>query len=163
MQQDFNNKVLYLHQILHEKNNTEISPFKKQEKYQPTTSDLKEMTDQLAIAQNPFALLNGLKNGTVTAKQVATASVLNPAILQQIREEITKEAYSGKSNLTYQQRLSASVIMGQAMDKSLKILPQLQSVYATPNTNQQPKKSPKLNVSKMPSAQATTAQRISGK
>lgn len=167
MQQDLNNKILYIHQILHGKNSSDVAePFKKQEVYKPTTADLKEMEDQLKIAQNPFALLEGLKNGKISSKQVATASILNPTILQQIRSEITKQAYSGKSNLTYQQRLAASVIMGQAMDQSLKMVPQLQSAYASQGQSSGPQpsgKAPKLNTSKMPSAQGTTAQRISGK
>lgn len=171
IQQDFTNKVQYLQQVLHGKNNSDVAvPFKKQQEYKPTTSDLKDIEDQLKIAQNPFALMEGLKNGKVTAKQVATASVLNPAILEQMRAEITKEAYSGKSNLTYQQRLAASTIMGQPMDPSLKMLPQLQAVYGGQQQQGQPGappapqgKAPKMNVSKMPSAQGTMGQRISGK
>ncbi len=171
MQQDLTNKVQYLQQVLHGKNNSDVAvPFKKQQDYKPTTSDLKEIEDQLKIAQNPFALMEGLKNGKVTAKQVAAASVLNPAILEQMRAEITKEAYSGKSSLTYQQRLAASTIMGQPMDQSLKMLPQLQAVYGGGQQQGQPGappapqgKAPKMNVSKMPSAQGTMGQRISGK
>lgn len=167
MQQDMNNKIKYIHQILHSKNTVDIPAFQKAEKYTPTPSDLKEMEDQLKIVQNPFALLDGLKNGKVTAKQVAIAGALNPAILAKIREEVNKEAYSGKVNLSYQQRLSASIIMGEAMDKSLNALPQLQAIYGNQAQHSQAmppsggRTGHKINADKMPAAQPTLSQRLS--
>ncbi len=155
-----NTKIQFIHQLLHSKNTTSPQPFSKQEKYEPTPADLQEMNEQLQIALNPLALLDGLKNGTVTSKQVATAAVLNPAILGKIREELNNEAYSVKSDLNYQQRLSASNIMGQAMDQTLHAVPQLQQAFA-PAQPQQQGPAPKLNTKNMPSAQATPAQRIS--
>ncbi len=166
LKSDMNNKVQYLHQLLHGGNNSEPTPFKKQEKYVPSKNDMRDMEDQLKIAQNPFALLDGLKNGRVTPKQVATATMLNPAILGQIREEVTKLAYSGKTNLSYQQRLAASIIMGEAMDKSLKATTQLQQGYQPlPPSNPAAGsgKVGKMNPQKMATSQGTLAQRLMGK
>lgn len=169
-------KIQFLHGVLHGPNTAAPQPFQKPTKYTPTTADLKDMEDQLRIAQNPFALLDGLKKGTVTSKQVAIAATLNPEILGKIRAEVHSLAYSGKgADLTYQQRLSASVIMGQAMDKSLASMQALQGTYgggqgpsaggAPPGGGGQPKgqgKAPKMNSAKMPAAQSTLAQRLRG-
>lgn len=165
--QDLTNKIQYLNQMLHGNNSAvTIVPFQKQKDYTPTMQELQEIEDQLRIAQNPFALLDGLKNGNVTSKQVATASALNPTILSQIRDEINKEAYLGKTDLTYQQRLAASIIMDQPMDQSLKSIPQLQAIYVSQNSGQPAsngKSGHKLNAAKMPSAQGTLGQRLMGK
>lgn len=168
-------KIQFLHGVLHGPNQSAPQPFQKPTKFTPTSADLHDMEEQLKIAQNPFALLDGLKKGTVTSKQVATAAALNPEILGKIRAEVHSLAYGGKgADLTYQQRLSASVIMGQAMDKSLQSMQALQGTYsggqgpgagATPlgGGGGGPKgKAPKLNASKMPAAQGTLAQRLRG-
>ncbi len=129
MKQDYDNKIQYLHQIM-PKNPNPPQPFVKDDRWKPSAADLAEFDNHLKIAQNPFVLLDKLKEGKVTAKEVATASLLNPQIMNHIRDEMSLAAYSGKANLTYQQRLSASVVMGQAMDQSLQKVQQLQSVYA---------------------------------
>lgn len=171
MQQDYEKKIMVLNEILHGKNTKESTPFTKQKPYTPSKAEMKDMEDQLKVALNPYALLDGLKNGKVTSKQVAVASQLNPAILEQIRAEMVKEAYSGKANLTYQQRLSASIVMGQAMDQSLKATPQLQGIYGQAAQQQGGGKpgsgkghsGAKMNADKLPAAQGTIAQRLMGK
>ncbi len=137
MKQDYDNKIQYLHQIM-PKNPNPPQPFQKDDKWKPSPADLAEFENHLKIAQNPFVLLDKLKEGKVTAKDVATASMLNPEIMNHMRDELAISAYSGKANLTYQQRLSTSIVMGMAMDASLQKVQQLQSVYAGSPAESQP-------------------------
>lgn len=126
---DYDQKIQAINQIVNGHNKQQPEAFVKNKPENPTPAQMREIESQLKIAMNPYALLDGLKNGKVTAKQVAIAAQLNPAILQDIRTELNKEAFGGKINLTYQQRLSASIIMGTAMDQSLRNGQALQAAY----------------------------------
>ncbi len=173
MKADYDNKLQYLHQIM-PKNPNPPQPFKKDDKWKPSQADLAEFENHLKIAQNPFVLLDRLKEGKVTPKEVATASILNPAILAHIREQMAAAAYSGKVDMTYQQKLSASVVMGQAMHSSLDNVQLLQTAFGAvnqeanpvPNTAP-PKKSGKggshIRADKLPQAKETLSQRLMGK
>jgi len=137
MKQDYDNKIQYLHQIM-PKNPNPPQPFMKDDKWKPSPADLAEFDNHLKIAQNPFVLLDKLKEGKVTPKEVATATMLNPEIMNHMRDQIAIAAYSGKVDLTYQQRLSASIVMGQAMDASLTHVRELQAVYGGQTAESQP-------------------------
>lgn len=168
--QDHMNRIQYLHDIM-PKSNQAPKPFQKNEKFVPTKDDLDQFNQQMQIANNPYALLDHLKDGTLTVKQVATASALNPIILNKIRDAIQTEAHSGKINLPYKQRLQASLLMGQPMEASLNHVGQLQSVYnnqSQPQPQQAPEKktrksksgnSHQLNLNSLPSA-FTPSQRV---
>ena len=77
--------------------------------------------------------------------------------------KITKIAYSGKVQLSYQQKLSVSLLMGENMVKSLDYMEPLQSSYmitgAPPESTGGGKK-PKMDSKKNPAANPTTAQRL---
>ncbi len=130
LQDEYNTKIQYLHQIM-PKNPNPPKPFTKDDKWKPSAADITDFENQLKIAQNPFALLDKFKEGKVTAKEVATASVLNPAILNHMRDQINSMAFSGKVDLSYQQKLNASILMGTNMHASLDNVQALQSVYNT--------------------------------
>lgn len=167
MAKDYENKIQYLHQIM-PKNPNPPKPFQKDDKWKPNKAELDDFNQQLKVANNPFVLLDNLKDGTVTAKQVATASTLNPAILNHIQNKINEMAYSGKIDLNYKQRLNASLIMGTAMDDSLRNVQQLQAIYATPQPqNSQPVKQATkggshIKADKLPSM-LSQGQRLQGK
>jgi hypothetical protein len=131
---DFTKKIGYLNQILNSKGQEEFQPFQDKKTVQSLSpSEMQEINDQLKIAQNPYALLAGLKDGTITSKQVATAALFNPEILNSIRGEINNLAYSGKADPTYRQKLSLSILMNAPMEASLKNGMALQSTYGTIN------------------------------
>lgn len=140
---DYQQKIQTLNQIVNMYNNKQPEAFTgKEKKFEPTPSQMAEIDGLLKVAMNPYALMDGLKHGRVTSKQVALVAELNPAILQKMREEIVKEAYSGKVNLPYQQRLTASIIMGAPLDPGLRNGSALQATYGkTQSTNQPPPKS----------------------
>lgn len=165
MMLDMDNKLQFINTILHGNNTAAPQPFAKKKDYQPSKSEMKEIEDQLRIAMNPYALITGLEDGSITPKQVAVASKLNPAILAHIRDEMTRIAFSGKVNLDHQQRLRMSILMGEAMDQSLKQVSNIQQSFATQPQQAGPKgqSGSKIKAADLPASQGTLSQRLMGK
>ena len=171
MMEDAQKKMEYIYSILPKNPNVAPQPFAKSEKWKPTTQQLHDFNKQLVVADDPYHVIKELEQGTLTSKQVATLAYLNPEILQSMRDEITKLAFGGKApNLSYQQKLNMSILMGESMVKTLDYIQLLQSMYSgdslpgpmnngggNPSTGGQPK------ANKLPSSKETTAQRISTK
>ncbi len=136
-------------------------------KWKPSSQELSDFNKSLMIVSNPMHLLTEAKQGTITAKHVNIAEELNPATLNQMRSKIMEEAYNGKTNLSYQQRMNLSVIMGVPLDRSQTQTQQLQAVYAAPQQAAAPipkkRGGSHLNPSKLPQAQPTASQRIAAK
>ena len=157
--------VQHLHAIL-PKSSTTPAPFQDAPEYQPTHTELHAFKKQLAVANDPFHLLNELEDGTLTGAQIATAQALHPAILGQIQQKVLEEAATGKTQLPYAKRLQLSLLMGQPMDSTLKNVQQIQASYAAPTP--QPQGSPGAGpVSKsgkfnMSTDRETNAQRLAG-
>jgi hypothetical protein len=84
----------------------------------------------LTIAADPTALLHLIKNNQITQGDVAIAAAVNPSTLQKLRDELVQEGLKAKPDLSYQQRLSIGILLGQHIDQSTEQIPQLQSVYA---------------------------------
>ena len=161
-----NTKIKYLYDNM-PKSTKGPSAFGKEEKFEPSKEQLKEFNKLLKIANDPFSVIDDLKSGKLTSKQVHALAVMNPAIFNNIRDELYKAAYSGKTNLTYQQKLSAALLMGQDLDTGINKIPAFQQAYATAaqSTAPVPKKpsrggSKGLDISKMPTAQYTPIQRL---
>lgn len=132
---DYDKKFQVVNDILKAGNTKQPEAFVQNKPFQPTPAQMKEIEAKLKVVNNPFAILDGLKNGSVTKSQVDIVAQLNPAILQKMREELIKSAYGGKATLSYQQRLSASIIMGAPLDPSLTNGQLLQSTYNNGNNN----------------------------
>ncbi|MGD0331149.1 MAG: hypothetical protein ABSB40_12040 [Nitrososphaeria archaeon] len=151
---------------------TAPQPFQKDVKREPTTQEINDFKKILAIAENPFHVLEEIKAGTLSQKQVDALNQMNPAIATHIQEEIMESAYNQSEllDLNYNQRLAASVLMGQPMERSLVNLQALQSGFVPPTPQQGPSAPPsgrgrggsKLDGGKMPGAQYTPSQRIGG-
>ena len=97
----------------------EISPATK-EKYQRA----------LTVANDPTALLHLVKNNQITAGDVAIAAAVNPSTLQKLRLAVQEESIKDKPDLSYQQRLSMGILMGQHLDESTSQVPAIQAAYA---------------------------------
>jgi hypothetical protein len=156
-------KIAYLNQLLHGQNNQDPAAFQAQPKQQWTKTQINDIKSQLAAIDNPYGLLHGLANGTVSANQVQAVAATSPTILKEIQDAIHKQAYTGEAKLNYQQRLSASLITGQPLDGTLKNVPMLQMSFGAAQ-QQQPQGNPKkaghkLDSDQLPTHQ-TTAQRI---
>ena len=84
----------------------------------------------LTIASNPTKLLGFVKANTITPTDVAIAAATNPATLQKLRMALVEEAVKTKPDLSYQQRLSMSVLMGENLEASTATVPQIQASFA---------------------------------
>lgn len=162
------NKINYLNFIMHGQiPKTEPMAFQANDNPRWTASEIKDIKDKLEAVNNPYVILQGLRTGFVNTKQVEAVQATSPNVLQEIRQTINKEAFNGTTNLTYQQRLKASIIMETSLDPTLNGVQQFQSTFAPPQpvmptSGNSKKTGHKLNDNKLPSNQ-TTAQRISGK
>lgn len=126
---DHDQKLQVINQILNTGNNKQPEPFVKNKPFSPTPAQMADIENKLKVVVNPYAILDGMKNGKVTSEQVAIVAQLNPAILQKMQNEIAKQAFNGSTTLSYQQKLSASKIMGTPMAPSLRNKDALQAVY----------------------------------
>ena len=158
--------VQHLSDIL-PKPKTTASPFQSARDYQPSHAELHEFKKRLAVMNDPIHVMDELKDGTLTAGQIATAQIVHPAILGRIQSEIGDEANAGTTALPYDKRVQLSLLAGQPMDPALKNLSAIQSIYgATPAP--QPQGSPGSGpVSKngkfnMSTDRETNAQRLAG-
>lgn len=166
---EYENKIQYLNQII-PKDPNPPQPFSKKADWKPSKAEMDDFENQLRVAQNPYVIVQRLKEGKLTPKEVATASILNPAILANIREEMTKMAFSGKVDMTYQQRLAASTLMGESMHASLNNVQQLQQVYGPVGQAGMPAPPTKpgkggshVRADHLPASKETMSQRLMGK
>jgi hypothetical protein len=113
------NSIAHAHPFAAKVNEDEIAPATKA-RYQRA----------LTIAADPQALLHLVKNNQINQGDVAIAAAVNPSTLQKLRDEVIREGMKSKPDLTYQQRLSMGILLGQNIDQSTEQIPQLQSVYA---------------------------------
>lgn len=147
------------------KNPNPPQAFQKAEKWNPTSSQLHDFNQTLAVINNPMYLLHAAKQGTITQQQVETAEHISPITLGKMRQQIVEQAYSGKVDLSYQHRLSLSTLLGKPLDPSLGNMNQIQSSYANQAQPQSPQPKAKrsgrtLDSKNLPAAQGTLAQRL---
>jgi hypothetical protein len=102
----------------------------KAEDISPATRARYERT--LTIASDPVRLVGFVKANTITPTDVAIAAATNPQTLQKLRSALVEEAIKTKPDLSYQQRLSMSILMGENLDTSTAKIPELQSAYGAP-------------------------------
>lgn len=86
----------------------------------------------LTIATDPDRLNALVKSNTISQLDVAIAAATNPSTLQKMRDALVNEALKSKPDLSYQQRLSLSIMMGQNLDQSTAQLPVLQGAFTAP-------------------------------
>ncbi len=159
-------KIIAANDLIHANASSGPQPFQKTTKYQPNASQIMDMEKGLKLIENPYSLMEGIKNGRVDSKQVSLVEKTHPAILAEIRNELIKEAFNGKTELNYQQKLGVSQVIGQSMDPSLRQIAQLQAQYQTPPAPQTSGKkggghSHKLSSANSASSHMTQAQRLS--
>lgn len=129
---ELQNRIMTTNTLLNSGNKEQPNAFQTAQKYTPSKDKMAEIESGLNAIRNPYSIMAGLKDGRVNAKQVELVKQTHPAIFQEIVNQINKEAYSGKTELNYQQRISASIITGQKLDPSLNITQPLQATYAQP-------------------------------
>lgn len=98
----------------------------------------------LHLAADPTHLFELVKNNTISQKDIAIVAATNPQTYQKMKNELLKESMKSKPDLSYQQRLSMGILMGENIDASTTMIPQLQSIYMQQPPMAQPQK-PKLS------------------
>lgn len=83
----------------------------------------------LTLSVDPTHLFELVKNNTISRRDVAIVAATNPQTYQKMKMEIIKEGMKKKPDLSYQQRLSLGIFMGENIDASTQMVPQLQSIY----------------------------------
>ena len=139
------NKLEYLYTIL-PKNPNQPMPFRHDVEWKPSAIQINTFQKQLAVANDPFHVLEELKAGTLTAPQVATLSVLNPDLLQKMRGELIKISMEKNVKLDYQQRLTMGILLGEKIDAGLMSLPPIQGPSGAPAGHGAPKPGKKMSL-----------------
>ena len=129
--EDLQRKQEYLYRILPKNPNQTHVPFSKEKDWKPTAAQEQEFFQNFKIAEDPFSVIEDIKSGKLTAKQVGTLAYLNPEIFSKIREEMYKIGSEKKVNLTHQQKLSAALLLGEDLGTGMNIIKPIQASYAT--------------------------------
>ena len=130
-------KLEYLYSIL-PKNPNQPAPFRHDPEWKPSAAQINDFQKQLAVANDPFHVLEELKAGTLTAPQVAVLAAINPDLLQKMRGEVIKLSMEKNVKLPYQQRVTMGVLLGEKIDAGLMALPLPQGPVG--NSGQKPTK-----------------------
>ena len=104
----------------------------------------------LAIAQQPLMVMNHIKDGTLTAKDVQTMSTLHPGMYQKLSTGLAQQiaqAQADGHNISYHMRMSLSKFLGHPLDSTM----QPMAIQAAQPMQQQG------GGSKKPSAKASTS------
>lgn len=97
-----------------------------------------EYNRALNLAQQPLLVLERIKNGTITPKDVAAVSAMYPSLYNKMIESLNTEmitTISKGGTVPYKQRIGLSIFMGQPIDSTM--TPQA-IVGAQPLPTQQP-------------------------
>lgn len=89
---------------------------------QPSTLEKAQWNRTLQNAQQPLVVLDRLKNGTLTPKDVADIHAVSPALYTKMSQVLTNEAIKAKSagvTIPYHVKMGLSLFAGQPMDSTL--------------------------------------------
>lgn len=96
------------------------SPFAPKIEWQPSDYEINTFAQTVQVAQNPFSVLDEFQNGTLTNNHMQALRTMFPSVAQMIQNKIFDFASSGDQEpLTYDQRLSLSLLAGVPLDSSL--------------------------------------------
>ena len=91
-------------------------------KIPPTKAELAEYNNLLDLANNPLILLNKVKSGTVTPKELMAVKSMYPALYNRMSEKLSNEIAETKAKgkvIPYNTRMGLSLMLGQPMDSTM--------------------------------------------
>jgi len=119
------------------KNKKEINPFKKAVmKY--TDTELTEFERRLAVIEDPYYVLEGIQNNTLTRGQVDTLKLIYPKIYVNLVKGVTEAANDQEKPIPYSRRLKLSLLLGEPIDKSVENVAQYQATFSGSQEDAQP-------------------------
>lgn len=108
------------------------NPWLAQQKQGTSEAQMTSYQRSLAVLADPTKLYDLVKSNTLMPKDVALVAAAHPETLQKMREATVQSVMDDKPNLSLQHRLSLGYLMGQPIDPSMSIIPQLQAVFPAP-------------------------------
>lgn len=102
----------------------------------PSAVQLGEWHNALNVAEQPLIVLDKIKKGTLTAKDISAVSNMYPALYLRMQNKITAKMIDhmskGKEIIPYKTRIGMSMFLGEALDTTM----QPQSILASQNSSQ---------------------------
>lgn len=89
---------------------------------EPSPEQKARYTRALAIAQEPYVVMNHIKNGTVQLSDIADINGMYPALYPKIVQKLTNEMIKASDDvelIPYKTKMGLSLFMGQAVDSSM--------------------------------------------
>lgn len=94
------------------------APFAHDDGWEPSDTEIARAESLARVAMRPSALLDDLKDGTITGEQVAAVRELHPHVYQQIVDELTDRLSSLSDDLPYDERIRLTVLFGVPIEPS---------------------------------------------
>lgn len=105
----------------------------------PSSSQKAEYNKTLDLAQKPLIVLDKIKSGTITPKDIKDISTMYPALYQKLSQKLTDEMISHQAkgeSIPYKTRIALSMFLAQPLDSTMK--PEaILSAQPKPQQNQQ--------------------------
>jgi hypothetical protein len=98
---------------------TPPNPLNPKQQWSPSDQEIGQFERRMAVAMDPFSVLDSLKNGTVSKEEIDTLSTLYPKIYDRIKSKIISEVSTLEKPLPYQARLRMSLLLGHNFDPSV--------------------------------------------
>jgi hypothetical protein len=135
-------------------------PFTKDgDSWQPSDKDLSTFKQKMETVNDPFSVLDRLKDGTLTKSNVDALKAVYPKLYAQISNQILSQSFN--KELPFQARSKISLLTGMSIDNSFQHnkLSNLQAMYAENDPSSQGGNF-KANIS-APGAQPTQTNKLS--
>jgi len=150
------------------------APFAKSDGWEPSDMDISRAESLERVVMRPSALLDELRNGTITGEQVAAVRELHPHVYRQIVSELTDRLSELSEDLPYEERVRLTVLFGVPVEPaaSPEMLAVWQETHAAGRAKEQAAQqaaprpmtvSATKSVDKLASASMTSTQRLEAK
>ncbi len=129
-----------------------------QASWQPTPQQLKAFTSQVAVAADPFVVLDKLGDGSLNQNHVQALKALYPSIYTKLVDQIKQEGMKkNAAKLPYSKKIQLSLLLGEKLDPSLNNVQSLQASY-----QQQGKEKPMAEgkLENVPGSEPTEMQKV---
>lgn len=91
-------------------------------KVPPSKSQLADYHRQLTIAQQPAAILQHLKDGTLIPQDITTLKTCNPGAYNLFQQKILQKLTDPSLKVPYSSRMSMALFLGQPLDSTMQAM-----------------------------------------
>lgn len=97
--------------------------------WQPSDTEMGKFQRQLEVVMDPMTVVRDLENGSLTRDQIEALDRIYPKIAQDLRRRVFETLAENPRNLTYNERIKLSLLMG--IDLDVNLTPQFIAKYQT--------------------------------